>query len=75
MICSTSSDPVQKIQDRDRKIAKDNFIRKIESTGYIYLPGSKYREAEGHLTLSSCSQEAVINSATRIGKYINKLEL
>ena len=59
--------------DRDWKIARDNFGRKIKSTGYIYLPGSKYREADGHLKLRSCLQYAVINSSLRIGKYVNKL--
>ena len=60
--------------DRDRKIARDNFGRKRKSTGFIYLPGSKLREAEGHLTMRSCLQDAVINYAPRIGKYTNKLE-
>ena len=35
-------DPVQKMWDRDRKIARDTFGRKIKSTGFIYLPGSKF---------------------------------
>ena len=61
--------------DRDRKIARDNFGRKRKSTGFIYLPGSKFRESEGHLTIRLCLQYAVINFAPRIGKYINKLEL
>ena len=57
------------------KITKDNFGRKRKSTGYIYLPGSKYRESEGYLNLSSCLQDTVITSAPRIGKYINKIKL
>ena len=61
--------------DRDRKIARDNFGIKSKSTGFIYLPGSIFREAEVHLTMSSCLQDAVINYAPRIGKYISKLEL
>ena len=66
-------DTVQKLWDRDRKIPRDSFGKKIKSTGFIYLPGSKYREAEVRLKLRSCLQDAVINSAPRIGKYINKL--
>ena len=61
--------------DRYRIIIKHNFGIKRKSTGYIYLSGSKYREAEIHLEIRSCLQEAVINSDPRIGKYINKLEL
>ena len=30
---------------------------------------------EDHLMMRLCSKDAVINSAPRIGKYINKLEL
>ena len=48
--------------------------RKIKSTGYIYLHGYKYNEDEGHLSMRSCLQDSFINSATSIGKYINKLE-
>ena len=58
--------------DRDRKVAKQNFGKKIKATGCIYLPGSGFREAEGNLSMRSFSQDAVINSAPRIGKFINK---
>ena len=61
--------------DRYHKIGRDNIGRKIRSTGYIYLPGSKYREAEEHLKMRSCFQYFVINSTPRIGKYLNKMEL
>ena len=61
--------------DRDRKMANDNFGRKRKAAGCIYLPGSDFREAEDHLSMRSCLQDAVINSAPRIGKYINKQEL
>ena len=61
--------------DRDRKTARDNFGKKRESTGFIYGPGSEFCEAEGHLSMRSCLQDAVINSAPRIGKYIDKQEL
>ena len=61
--------------DRDMKITNYNFVRKRKPTGYIYLPVSKYREAEGHLKLRSYLQDNVINHSPRIGKYIKKLEL
>ena len=51
------------------------MVEEEKSTGFIYLPGSRFCEAEGHLTMSSYLQDAVVNSASRIGKYINKLEL
>ena len=67
--------PIHKIWDRDRKTSRESFGRKRKSTGYIYLPGSKFREAEGHLRMMSCLQDAVIIYAPRIRKYTNKLEL
>ena len=47
----------------------------MKPTGYIYLPGTQYREAEGHLKLRSFLHDYVIIYAPRIGKYINKHEL
>ena len=66
---------IQQMWERDRKTAIENFGRKRKSSGFIYLPGSKLREAEGCLTMRSCLQDSVINSSPRIVKYINKLEL
>ena len=60
--------PIQQMWDIDWKISRDNFGRKIKSTGYIYLPGSKFREAEVHLAARSYLKDTVINSAPRIGK-------
>ena len=60
--------PIQKMWDRDRKIARDNFGRKRKPTGFIYLPGSKFWEAEGHLMIRLCLQDSVINSAPMIEK-------
>ena len=71
---SPGYDPIQKIWDRYRKIARDNFGRKRESAGLNYLPRSIFRKAEGHLLMRSYLQDAVINSAPRIRKYINKRE-
>ena len=65
--------PIQKMWDRDSKIVRDNFGRKRKPTGFIYFPGSKVREAEGHLTMRLRLLNTVINSAPMIGKYINKL--
>ena len=72
---TSGGDPIQEIWDRDRKIARDNFGRKIKSTGFIYLPVSELCEAEGHLSIRSCLQYAILNSAPSIGKYINKIRL
>ena len=75
MKCISFGDSLQAMFDRDRKMAKDNFGRKRKATGCIFLPGSDFREAEGHLSMRSCLQDAVINSDARVGKYINKLGL
>ena len=71
---TSGCDPIQKMWDRARKIAGDNFGKNIKSTGFIYLPGSKFSEAEGHLLMRLCLKDAVINHSPRIGKYINKIE-
>ena len=60
--------------DRERKTARESFGKKIKSTGFICVPGSKFCEAEGHLSMRSCLKYAVISSAPRIGKYTNKHE-
>ena len=72
---TSGCDPMQKIWDRDRKIARYAFGIKIKATRLIFLPASKFYEAEVHLTMRSCLKDDVINSAPIIGKYINKLEL
>ena len=73
MIYTSGYDPIQKFWDRDQKIGRKHYGRKRKSPGYIYLPGSKFREAEGHLTMMSCLQDDVIDSSPRVGKYINSL--
>ena len=40
MMYRSGCDPIHHMWDRDRKIARDYFGRKIKSTGFIYLPGS-----------------------------------
>ena len=67
-VCISLGDPLHELWDRDRKIARDNFGKKRKSTGFIYLPGSEFRESEGNLSMRSCLQDTVINSAPRIGK-------
>ena len=59
----------------NRENNKETFLRKRETTEYIYIPGSKYGEAKGNLKLISCLEDTAIHSAPRIGKLINKLEL
>ena len=61
--------------NRYLKLTKDNFGRKIKPTGYIYLDGSRYCEAKGHLKLRLSLQGAIINSASNIVKYTKELEL
>ena len=75
MKCISFGDPLHTMFDRDRKMVKDNFGIKRKATGCIYLPGSDFCEAEGHLSMHSCLQDAVITSSPRIGKYIDKQEL
>ena len=75
MRCISFGDPLQTMWDRDSKIARDNFDKKRKSTGLIYVPGSNFCEAEGHLSMRPCLQYSVINHASRIGKYIDKHEL
>ena len=53
---------------------QEEILVKKKPTGFIYIPGSEFREAEFHLSMHSCLEDAVINYAPRIGKYINKHE-
>ena len=55
------------------KRPKVKFLRKRKPTGYIYLTGSKYCEAEGYLKLRSCLFDTVIDSYPRIVKYKKNL--
>ena len=51
------------------------MVRKRKPNGYIYTPGSQYRESKDYLKLRFCSHEAITNSALSIRKYIDKHEL
>ena len=75
MRCTSFGDPLHELWDRDRKTARDKFGKKRKSTRFIYVSGSELYESEGHLSMRSYLQDAVINSAPRIGKYIDKQEL
>ena len=66
-------DPTQQMWDRNMKITNYNFGGKRKLTVYIYLPGYKYREVEGHLKLRSCLQDTLIKYSPKIGKYIKNL--
>ena len=44
---TSGGDPIQKMWDRNKKIAADSSCRKRKLTGFIYLHGSKCCEAEG----------------------------
>ena len=68
-------DLIQSMLDRYFRVARQNFGRKRKPTGCIFLSGSGFREAEGNSKMRSCLQDAVINSAPRIGNFINKQEL
>ena len=68
-------DLIQSMLDRYFKVARQNFGRKRKPTGCIFLSGSGLRDTEGNSNMRSCLQDAAINSAPRIGKFINKEEL
>ena len=51
MRCISFGDPLQEMWDRDRKIARKHFGKKRKSTGFIYVPGSEFREAGGYLSM------------------------
>ena len=68
-------DSFHELWERDRKTARNNFGKKRKSTGFMFFPGSDFREAEGQLSMRSCLKDDVINSAPRIVKYIDKQEL
>ena len=42
--------------------SRTNLVRKINPTGYIFIPGSQFYEAEVHLNLRSCLYDSIINS-------------
>ena len=49
--------------------------RKLRATGYEYIIGSPYRDAEGLSHLRSCLHDAITNTDPRIGKKKDKLDL
>ena len=73
MIYTSGCDQMQQVWDRYRKIEKENLGKKKKTDWIYFLPGSKFRETESHLSKRSCLQGVFINSAPIIGKYINKI--
>ena len=59
----------------DRDYIKDTRIRRVHSgrkrkaTGFVYLKGSPYRDADGSSQLRSCRHDEIINTAPRIGGH------
>ena len=54
---------------------RKKFGKKGKATGYIFIPGTQFHEAEIHLKMRSYIHNDIINSAPSIGKYMNKHEL
>ena len=52
---------------KDTRIRRTYSGRKRKPTGYFYITGSPYRDAEGSSHLRSCLRDAIINAAPRIG--------
>ena len=49
------------------RICRTYSGRKRKATGYVYITGSPYRDAEGSSHLRSCLHDAIINASPRIG--------
>ena len=52
---------------KDTIIRQTYSGRKLNATGYDYIAGSPYRDAEGSSQLRSCLHDAIINASPRIG--------
>ena len=46
---------------------------KLKATGFVYLQGLPYIDAEVSSKLKSCIHDAIINVSPRIGQIIDKL--
>ena len=60
---------------KDKRISWTYSGRKQRATGYVYLNGSPYLDAEGLSQLISCLRLDIINAAPIIGGGVDKLEL
>ena len=47
--------------------------RKRKATGYVYIQGSPYLDAEGSSQLRSCLHDSIINASPRIFQGVDKL--
>ena len=52
---------------KDTIIHRTYSGRKRKATGYVYITGSPYRDAEGSSQPRSCIHDAIIDAAPRIG--------
>ena len=57
----------ENIYIKDKRIRRTYSGRKRNATGYDYIAGSPYRDAEGLSKLRSCLHDAIINADPRIG--------
>ena len=47
-------------------------VIKLNATGFVYLKGSPYRNAEVPSQLISCLHDVIINATPKIGKELKK---
>ena len=55
---------------KETRIRRKYSGRKQRATGYVYLNGSPYCDAEVSSQIISCLHDAIINAAPRIGKKL-----
>ena len=60
---------------KDRIMCRKYSGRKRNVTGYVYITGSPYRDAEGLSQLRSCIHDAIIIAAPRIEGEMDIFEL
>ena len=53
---------------KDTRIRRTYSGKKRRATGFVYLKGSTYHDAEVLSQLRLCLNDAIINSASRIGR-------
>ena len=53
---------------KDTRIRRTHSVRKQKATGYVYITGSLYRDAEVLSQLKSCLHDAIINGSPRMGE-------
>ena len=60
---------------KDTRIRRTYSGRKRKATGYVYITGSPYLDAEGLSQLRSYLHDAIINSAPIIGGKNGKIRI